>query len=78
MLSLSARYKEYRGRGSIRVALWQRFTYYKTLCRCQSDTLRYDRDTLHKDLSYKNQIVMRTIYAFTCRVNDFFDIIVNA
>ena len=40
--------------GSIHVALWQRFTYYKTLCRCQSYTLRYDYDTRHKDLSYKN------------------------
>ena len=32
----------------------QHFIDYKMLCRCQSDTLRCDRDTLHKDLSYKN------------------------
>ena len=34
-------------------------------------------NTLHKNLSYKNEIVVRTIYAFTCRVNDFSSIVTD-
>ena len=39
---------------SIRVALWQRYTYHKTRYRYQSDTYRYNRVTMYKDLNSNN------------------------
>ena len=38
---------------SIRVAIWQRYTY-KTRYRYQSDTYRYNRFTMYKDLNCNN------------------------
>ena len=39
---------------SIRVALWRRYTYHKTGYRYQSDTYRYNRVTMYKDLNSNN------------------------
>ena len=39
---------------SIRVELWQRYTYHKTGYRYQSDTYRYNRVTMYKDFNSNN------------------------
>ena len=39
---------------SIRVALWQRYTYHKSRYRYQSDAYRYQSDTMYKDRDSNN------------------------